>query len=126
MVDLKLLDTEKDLAQINSWAKERGMREFDPSTIPDFALIAPGLAAGFLYKTDSTIAIIEGLITNPSANKLERGRAIDDIIKTLLDHAKEAGFKYVKGDTRIENISARARSFGFHDLGFFSLFGKAL
>ena len=49
------------------------------------------LAAGFLYKTDTPIMWIEWLVSNPKADKMVRGPAVDLCIDTLCFSASTLG-----------------------------------
>jgi len=53
------------------------------------------VCAGFLYSTDSDVAIIEWIISNPHTAKLERRAALVLLIEALCQEAKNRGFKSV-------------------------------
>lgn len=69
--------------------------------IPEVALPKVGLVienkgipvcAGFLYQTDSVMAWLEFIVSNPACDTMERGQALDLLIEDLSAYAKELGF----------------------------------
>ena len=68
--------------------------------------------AGFIYQTNSKLAIIEGLISNPNyRGKKNRDKAIEVLIACLQDAVKLMGYKYIFGMTNnkkiIENLKIK-------------------
>jgi hypothetical protein len=80
-----------DLAEVNAWHRARGMRELKPECVPRFGLIEPGLAAGFLYVTDSRIVFADGLVSNPEAPAKARGRAALAVARSLVALGRQTG-----------------------------------
>lgn len=73
----------EDLDEINEWYEKRELPKFVKALCPKLGFIIHGVAAVFVYLTDSEIAIIEGLVSNP---EFEKG-ARRDCIRRLVDHA---------------------------------------
>lgn len=71
------------------------------------------IAAGFLYKTDSTIAVMEFLIADPASDKIVRGEALDNIVQSLVASAKEQGFSTIFTSTVHRGVIERQKKFGF-------------
>ena len=70
------------------------------------------VVAGFIYQTNSKLAIIEGLISNPNyRGKKNRDKAIEVLIACLQDAVKLMGYKYIFGMTNnkkiIENLKIK-------------------
>lgn len=67
--------------------------------LPEIGLLVSenglNLCAGFLYETNSKFALLEFIISNPLCDKLLRDRALDILIDSLIQKAKEKGFKTV-------------------------------
>lgn len=97
-----------------------------PHTLPKVGFISPGVAAGFLYQTDSCVAIIDGYISNPVLNRADRDEALDEVTQALLNKAKELGFTHVKCETKLTSIGARAERHGFVPLGTFTYYVRVL
>jgi len=54
------------------------------------------VVAGFIYQTNSKLAILEGLISNPKyRGKKNRDKAIEVLIACLQDAVKLMGYKYI-------------------------------
>ena len=94
--------------------------------IPDTGFIYPGVAAGFVYTTNTQVAIIEGYYTNPQSTKEERDTALNEITEALLRKITLLGVKYVKCDSCIPAVIERAKRFGFKDVGTFTSLFKEL
>lgn len=88
---------DKHEAQVVEWCKGREV----PATVlefrPEIGLIVPGYVVGFLYQTDSPIAMIEGVVANPDTKESERFTAIWDLWIEMIDVAKELGFHELWG-----------------------------
>jgi hypothetical protein len=94
--------------------------------LPTIGLIAPGVAAGFLYLTDSTIGIIDNFVTHKQAEREARNAALDEIVRILLDAAKGADCSVVKCDTQIYAIKQRATAHGFDCVGSYQVFVRSI
>jgi len=80
---------------LSTWWKAHDWPVMPPESLSQYGLVIPGVAAGFLYKTDSNIAWLEFLISNPEVNKEARSKGLDAIIEGLSAEAKRLGFKTV-------------------------------
>lgn len=99
-----------DLDEINSWYRERSCDQQSHGDLPDIGYIVHGVAAGFLYKTDSNKCMIESMITNPAASKKDRHDALDAITVEILSHAKLCGFKQIFGLTKCNMLTNGAQN----------------
>jgi hypothetical protein len=106
---------QSDLAEVNGWRLAHGLAGVALDQLPAAGQIEPDVAAGFLYATDSSIALLDGYITNPAAGLRERSRAVDEITSSLLRAAKAGGARSVVAVCLAGGIARRARRFG---LGF--------
>jgi len=71
------------------------------------------VCAGWLYKTDSTIGWMEWLISDRRAEKSVRGEAIDLLIDSLLERAKQEGMGIVFTSIRVPKLIKRLEHHGF-------------
>ncbi|WP_224240619.1 hypothetical protein [Hyalangium gracile] len=88
-----------------------------PEALPQTGYIVPGIAAGFLYRTDSSVAWVESLIAFKEAPKDVRDRALDAIVVALCRDARKLGFKTVLGSTQLEAVVKRAQRLGWDYMG---------
>lgn len=110
---------ESDLKEIASWYRARNIPIPDADMIPSVGFIIPGIAAGFLIRTDVKLAIIGDFISNSQTSSEERSEALDRIASALCSEAKLLGFKYVTCSTQLGSIEQRAKKFKFRYLGTF-------
>jgi len=57
--------------------------------------IVPGVAAGFVYETDSDLAALDGWVTNPEAPWATRKEALTLLEGRAVEFARELGFKRI-------------------------------
>lgn len=103
---------DEDFYSIIEWYEARHTRPAQ-DMIPPTGFIVPGIAAGFLMRTDTSACILEPFIANPHANKQDRDRALNSIMKDLLDEARSLGYDRVFGFSSHERMIERAVSHGF-------------
>jgi hypothetical protein len=114
---------EEDIAEVNSWRKARGCASVDDESFPKIGFIIHEVAAVFVYLTDSNIAMVEGLISNPSAGIMERGHGIKKLVNMAQAAAENMRERVV---VIIENdgVSKLALGLGFKSIGKCELFIK--
>lgn len=105
-----------------TWGLPPPSRDF----LPHIGYMVDGLACGFIYFTDSKVAIIDNFITNKQAEREVRDIALDKIIEALLGSAKTAGCKLVKCDSNLNAIKQRASNWGAVCLGDFTVYAKGI
>lgn len=104
------LFTKEDFPEIEAWLWERDIPIIPRSLYSPLGAIVPNVACGFLTRTDTSVALVENVISNPKAEN--RTQAILDIILFLEKEASRLGYKYLWGITQIDNMKAHARSIG--------------
>lgn len=115
-----------DYEVISEWYRDRGLPAPAESSLPTVGYIVPGTAAGFLTTTDSDICFLDGYISNPKSDHVERDYALDEITDQLLAVASEMGFKNVLVLTRNPSIEERARYWGFSLIGVHKLMHREI
>lgn len=112
--------TELDLREVKRWYK---LHEdiFPEGMLPPIGLIVPGVAAGWLVKTDAGFGMLEGFITNPEAPANMRNLALDEITLGLIDRAKNAGLPRVVALFSNDAIASRAKKHGLKDIGLYRM-----
>lgn len=115
-----------DLDEVNAWHACHGMPTLLPAAIPNLGFITPGVAAGFLYETDSNICLIEGFVSRPGCGPKARHHALNEITDALLSTATERCFEHAIAICRNSAIEKRAARHGFRPLGRYAVYGKEL
>lgn len=108
-------DMKLDWGQMASWYEDWGLDVPEKEFFPETGYVVDEVAAGFLYKTDSGLAMVESYISNPHISKELRGKALDSITEMLIDSARICGFKFVMAVSSIEAIINRAVIHGFKE-----------
>lgn len=109
-----------DYDEVASWYVAHGQVPPGESLLPPAGLIEPGVAAGFLYRTDSALCLIEGVIVNPAAGKREQAKALSEIIDGLLSQARGLAI----GLCRTRGMARRAIRHGMRAAGSYQLLSK--
>ena len=110
-----------DRAQLDAWYLAHGYGHLRPGELPATGFLVEGVAAGFLYRTDSDTVILEGFITNPAATAAERYQALEQVHAALVAAAKQSGARRLLALTADDSLKQRAQEHGFASLGMFEL-----
>lgn len=102
---------EKDFDQIKQWASQWGS-EYVEDQLPNTGFIVDGVAAYFLYATDSNVCWLENMISDRHVDKFIRARALDLLVEALLKEAKDMGFTVAYATTDRHSIAKRAKENG--------------
>ncbi len=104
-----------DHPEIMSWWKSRhGDRAAIPADhFPDSGFVVEGKAACSLVKTNSAVAYIDLLISNPNIPLPESRAALDEVIEACVNEARKCGFKILTATTARTSVVIRASKHGF-------------
>lgn len=105
---------DSDFGEISSWWVKRNKNPPAREILPMHGRIVPGIACGFLFRTDSALGLLEFFSTNPDAGLKTRKKAMDRIVSSLIEDAKRAGIKIVYGGTEHSSILKFVKKIGFH------------
>ncbi len=115
-----------DYQVLERWFHKRGMKAPPYVYLPKIGFIDDYYAAGFLVQTDTPIAVIDFLISNPSADVTKRGISVSSVIECLIEEAKRRKFKSLKCDSQIPSVGKLAKAFGFTEVGDFRNFYREI
>jgi hypothetical protein len=113
MITVRAYDPRKDYETLTVWWDGHGVEHTPDNLLPAFGLVVPGVCAGFLYQTDSDLALIEGLISNPETSAQIRDEALDDLVTALCVQARTLGYQAISGFTQVPRVASRAQRHGF-------------
>ena len=94
MIVKRVEDT--DLEEILGWFKQRKI-DISIDYLSPTGFIVPGVAAGYIFATDSNWCIFECFIGNPEISSEERQKALRQIVPAMIEEAKEMGYKQAFG-----------------------------
>ena len=109
---------------IQSWYRERSLPVPEAPMLPVIGFVEEGVAAGFLVRTDTTLALLDGFVTNPAAQSNHKDIALDDIVDAIIEEARFLGFTALMAITKSEAIKARATMWRFDEDGTYTGFYK--
>jgi len=120
MIRLRSYYAPEHYSLIEHWLKFRGL---DPAMAEDLAKTGfvafkdnLAIAAGFLRMCEGSLAMIDGLVSNPYAPGVARHHALDEIIDELIFCARERGVKRILAYSVDNGTINRAQDHGFMSL----------
>jgi len=101
-----------DLEEVLGWFHSRKI-DVTADYLPETGFIEPGIAAGFIYKTDANFCIFESFISNPNTTPIEREVALSLIVTKMITEAKNMGFKDAYGFATSQSMIRHGLEQGF-------------
>jgi hypothetical protein len=114
----------QDYPEIRSWFKARGVLPPADWAFSTIGFMVPGVAAGFLYLTNSGVAEIDCYISNPAAE--HRKFALQAITEKIMVTAVQLGVKMLCCNSKLGSIEALALDNRFTSIGNHKHFAKSL
>ena len=111
----KALDfSSQDYPTVAQWWIDHGWPVLPPEALPKTGTIVfiddKPICAAWLYCTDSSLSLLEWVVSNPETNFDERGAALDLLFPTLLSKAQD---KIVCGFSNNPRLVERYKKHGF-------------
>jgi len=107
------LVTKEDFSMIESWCHGWNVPKVT-NVCSNLGYIVDDVAAGWLYITNSPVAFVEHLITNPKSGIKLRNKALDLVVLHIANVAKDMDFKHLIGITNLDVIRKRAEKLKFN------------
>ena len=110
---------EKYFEIIRGWWRKRERSIPDKDHFPPTGFMVSdvdgrNIVAGFLFKTDANIAIMDFIISDPEPmTPSVRDKAVNFLLSTLVKEAYEGGFKLVTAATNLPRLGVRYERMGF-------------
>lgn len=101
---------------IAGWYLDRDMTPPAPESLSDVGYIVEERVAGWLYLTNSNVAMIEGIISDPLSLPSFRRLATKRLCGTLVDMAVALGYTKVLAITSHPAVVELAETMGFEEL----------
>ena len=102
--------------EVDEWYRRREMSIPDPTLLSDMGYMADGRVAAWLYLTNSGIAMIENVISDPHSVPSLRRQSLQKLIGFLVDTATALGYTTIIGVTKNKGILDISRKFGFKEM----------
>ena len=113
MIGARRYKRETDFETVSNWWVLHGEVPPIEALYPQTGFIVENVAAGFLYRTDSAMAMIEMIIYNPQARRDIRQKALDEVIEAIILEAKALDYSILTGITNKPTVLERSKKFGF-------------
>ena len=126
MANLRRYQHGLDYNQFCEWMQSHRALVPPEDSLPHIGFVVDGIAMGFVYMTDSSVAIIENMVTNPKSSLRDRYDAVDDITDRLEEAALELKYKQLIVITDKHSITEKALNRNYLNTGEFSLLVKEL
>lgn len=110
--------TKRDYPMIASWCRERGKPVPAPEILSDTGFIADNRVVGWLYITNSNVAMIENVISNPTTVPSLRRQSLRTLCAHLVDSALILGYVNIFGITNHPSIKKICKDMGFKEAQF--------
>lgn len=115
-----------DFEMIDSWFFERTKCHLDKDLLSKNGFIIPNAAVGFLYLTNSKLAHVDFMITNPDASQKFRHEALQLICEKIISYAKELHIKMILVNTKVGFMKELAIKNDFDYTGIHSSFSRRI
>lgn len=113
-----------DYEEVNSWFRKYKGNDFPKEHLAPTGFIVPGIAVGFLIKTDANCCFLEPFIANTDASPEDRDKALTQILTSLISEAKALDFNFIFGISTAPTMIERALKLGFQNEGVSTLVMK--
>jgi hypothetical protein len=106
----------KDFPLIVSWYKGHKQAVPDPRALSNTGFIVDNRVAGWVLLTNSNIALIEGIISDPNSIPSLRRESLNKLVGFLIDFCLAAGYTQIIGITKNPRIDLLGKRYGFKTL----------
>jgi hypothetical protein len=101
---------------MDGWYEQRGLPAPRRSSNSSLGCMADGRVAGFLYLTNSDVAMIEGIISDPRSVPSLRRESTTKLVGYFVDLATNLGYSTIIGISKHPSILKLGDKFGFKEL----------
>lgn len=112
--------------EVSKWFKEHRGDNIPEDLLSEVGFIIPGVAVGFLIKTNTSMCLFEPFITNPEASKEDRDWALAFIVTCLEHEALRLGYKSCYGIATAPTMIEHGRKLGWRNRGPYIVITKEL
>lgn len=126
-MEVKIINLDIDYFKLCEWWKQYNMAPIPKNSLSTNGIMIGNYCAGWYYKTDSDIGLIENFISNKETKKEDKEKALDLLFEILINMAKLNGNKFVFTASGNNNIITRgSNNFKFREINNYKVFVKEL
>jgi hypothetical protein len=115
-----------DYPEVAGWFRSHGETPPEPDALPVTGMIEPGVAAAFLIRTDTSVAYLDSMVSNPAASLRLRHRTLVELSDALSLEAERLGFRAVVATSKYRGIVRTAKANGFKEVGSLVMMVRAI
>lgn len=104
-------EPQNDFAQIKEWGREWGY-EYKEDQFPLTGFIVDGVAAYFLYQTDSSVCWLENMVSKRGIDSKTKDHALGLLVAAILNEAAALGYTVAYATTGHIPVLKRAKEAG--------------
>lgn len=112
-MDIRSIDLNKDHLILTEWWSQYNWPSVKKELLPTTGYIIDDFCAGFLYETNSKFCLLEFVVSNKNSDRVNKDRALDLLLESLLKLAKEKQFSIVFSSLEHPKLIERYKSHGF-------------
>lgn len=102
--------------ELQRWLIRHDLAPLLVDSLPRIGFVVDGVGAGFLRVCEGSYGLIDGYITNPVADKVDRNAALELITDSLIRAAKAMNIQRILAFTTDASVITRAKKHGFAQL----------
>lgn len=112
---IRKIDLNKDYKILSNWLESHG-KFWPKSVFSDSGFMINEIVAGFLYKTNSSICLVENFVADPKSDKYARRTAIDLLFRTIIKEAKDLNFTIMFTSVYLNSLEKNLKDLEFQEL----------
>jgi hypothetical protein len=118
--------TDQHINDAIEWMQLRGMPALPHDVFSSSGFVIPGVAAVWLFFTNSSMATLEFLISNPHAPKEQRRSALDAVVGRAIAEAKAAGVRLLSAYVQRDDVERLGRKHALARTGIVAVISRNL
>lgn len=115
-MNIRKIDLNKDYEILTNWLLLHNKPIINKELLSDSGFIIDDIVAGFLYKTNSAVCIVENFISNPISDKNDRRIAINTLFETIIKEAKNLNFQFMFTAVQLNSLHKNLINLDFKEL----------
>ncbi len=109
----RFFDKELDFPTYQAWSHAHNAESDVVDLLPPIGFVVNETAIGFLVVgRECAQCYIENVVTDPEAQPLQSGRAVEQLVELLLEAGRQEGCQVVTFETRIPSVKRLAERLG--------------